>query len=109
MLGDNDFGVFFKAGVFAQPAVFELASGPRTVNGILDAAAFDRQSGATVIDGVQPTFTCPSSFARDIPRGTLLNLDSARWSVVNIDHDSTGIATIRLLREDDDATPGDQD
>lgn len=108
MLGDDDISVFFNAREFAKTAVFELPGGSRPVDGIFDEAAFDPQSGSTVIDGVNPVFTCSLDRVRDIPRGTLLNLDGRRWSVQDIDPEGTGLAIVNLLREADDAVAGDQ-
>lgn len=109
MFGDDDSAVFFNAREFAKTAVFELPGAARSVDGIFDEVAFDPQSGATVIDGVNPVFTCPLDRVRDIPRGTLLNLDGRRWSVKDIDPEGTGLALVHLIRESHDASAGDQD
>jgi hypothetical protein len=90
--------VFFY-GLDTGEAVFELASGPRSVRCYFDNSFFDASVGETVLDTTQPRITAKLADVRDIPRETICTVAASRFSVIQIQPEGTGLATVILAHE----------
>jgi hypothetical protein len=85
---------------FGQTVVFDTTSGPREVRAIFDNAFYDASINETVLDTTQPFLTCKfKDVEHDIERGTPVNIEAKRFSVLQIQPDGTGMATVFLAHE----------
>lgn len=91
--------IFFSD--FAQNVVFETKSGLREVRAIFDNAFYDASIGETVLDTTQPFLTCKlEDVGQDIiERETSVKIEGKRFSVLQIQSDGTGMATVFLAHE----------
>jgi len=92
-------GVFFSS-LDAKTATFHLANGSfRAVECYFDAAFLDSNVGETKLDTTAPRITCPWPKVRDIARDTIVSVNEAEWSVVQVQPDGTGMAVVTLAHE----------
>lgn len=89
----------FFSGLDAQEIVFHLEGGDRYVRGFFDNAFLDVNIGETALDTTQPRFTCKLSDVRDIPRETPVTIGTDSFSVLQIQPEGTGTATVTLAHE----------
>lgn len=105
MIGDSDIGVFLDDGPggFATEAIFHLgteqAPRDRRVTGIFDNAFFDASVGEAEMDTTAPRFLARHAEVRDIPRETLVRIGGVLYSVLQVQPDGTGMATVTLAHE----------
>jgi hypothetical protein len=69
------------------------------VQGIFDSAFFDLSVGETVLDTTAPRLTCRADEIRTLPREAVATIDGSVYSVVQIQTDGTGFATVILAHE----------
>lgn len=89
----------FFSGLDSLDVTFNLEDGPRVVRGYFDNAYFDQSVGELILDTTQPRFTCKQSDAIGIPRETTVQIGSVLYSVLTVQPEGTGIATIHLAHE----------
>jgi hypothetical protein len=97
MIGE-DLDPFFS-GLDECEATFELEAGPKAVRCFFDNAFFDASVGETVLDTTQPRITCKAADVRGIPRETLVTVRGEKFSVLQIQPEGTGLATVTLAHE----------
>ena len=98
MIGDSDMGVFFNTDEFASWAVFKTEP-QRSVRGVFDNAFFDESIGQNILDTTAPRFTCALSDVAGIERGTDVEIDGKTYSVLAVEPEGTGLASVRLAHE----------
>jgi hypothetical protein len=94
----EDLAPFF-AGLDAKELTFHTDSGNRIVTGYFDNAFFNSQIGETILDTTQPRLTVVYSEVSDIPRETMVTVDGKLHSIIQIQPEGTGMATITLAIE----------
>lgn len=87
----EDFAAFFSTADFAEPGVLDGL----TVNGIFDGAYADAMGLATA----EAHFTLASSAVGATTSASLLVLRGITYRVRSIEHDSTGVCTLKLERQ----------
>jgi hypothetical protein len=85
--------VFFKNSQFSETVT--TAAG-RKFEAIFDEAYYDPESGEAVLDSLRPRLTCSFSDLAGIHRTNILTIGSVAYSVMNIQPDGTGTATVEL-------------
>jgi hypothetical protein len=90
--------VFFS-GLDHTEILFALPTGTRIVRGYFDNAFFDSSVGEVVLDSTQPRFQCKESDVSGIPRETACKVGSKDYTVMEIQPDGTGLATVTLAHE----------
>lgn len=105
-MGFEDFSPFF-AGLDVTKAVFITDKGNREVTCYFDNTYIDTNIGEAVMDTTAPRITCvmedirflkkPSEF-----RGMIVIVRDVRYSVIKVDEEGTGMATIALAHEDNE-------
>jgi len=89
----------FFSGLDSLEVTFNLDGGPRVVRGYFDNAYFDSSVGELILDTTQPRFTCKLADANGIPRETTVQIGSVIYSVLTVQPEGTGLATIHLAHE----------
>jgi hypothetical protein len=105
-MGFEDLSAFFS-GLDVTKAVFITATGNREVPCYFDNTYTDTNIGEAVMDTTAPRITCvmedirflkkPSEF-----RGMIVIVRDVKYSVIKVDEEGTGMATIALAHEDND-------
>lgn len=100
----EDFSPFF-AGLDVTKAIFHTPKGNRQVTCYFDNSYTDSNLGEAVMDTTAPRITCimseikflakPSEF-----RGMIVTIRDIKYSVIKVDEEGTGLATIALAHED---------
>jgi hypothetical protein len=90
--------VFFS-GLDNTEILFALPTGTRIVRGYFDNAFFDSSVGEVVLDSTQPRFQCKESDVAGIPRETACKVEGKDFTVMEIQADGTGLATVTLAHE----------
>lgn len=72
----------------------------KTCKGIFDNSFVDAATGETVLDTTAPRLTCLHSDVRGVPREALVTVRGVAYSVVQIQPDGTGFATVQLAHEE---------
>jgi hypothetical protein len=93
----EDLSVFFNNADFAD-TVTVIATG-RTFQGIFDAAYFDPEVGAAVVDSTDPRITCKTSDLANVERGRQISIKGATYSVVSVQPDGTGTSIVMLSNQ----------
>lgn len=95
--------VFTKDFAEDGDVVFEWTdnSGPRSIacKGIFDNGFVDAQIGETALDTTIPRLTCIHSEVKDVPREATVEVRGKLYSVVQVQPDGTGFATVQLAHE----------
>jgi len=91
--------VFLKDFGKDEELVFEWETGSKALKGIFDNSFVDANIGETVMDTTLPRVTCKHSDAVQVPREAIVEIDGAKYSVVQIQPDGTGFAIIHLAHE----------
>lgn len=94
----EDLSPFF-AGLDAKELTFHTDSGNRSVTGYFDNSFFNTQIGETIMDTTQPRLTVIMEDVADIPRETMVTVDGKLHSIIQIQPEGTGMATITLAIE----------
>ena len=90
--------VFFS-GLDHTEILFALPTGTRIVRGYFDNAFFDSAVGEVVLDSTQPRFQCKEQDVASIPRETACKVEGKDYTVMEIQPDGTGLATVTLAHE----------
>jgi hypothetical protein len=90
--------VFFS-GLDHTEILFSLPTGTRIVRGYFDNAFFDSSVGEVVLDSTQPRFQCKESDVSGIARETACKVEGKNYTVMEIQPDGTGLATVTLAHE----------
>ena len=90
--------VFFS-GLDHTEILFSLPAGTKIVRGYFDNAFFDSAVGEVVLDSTQPRFQCKESDVASIPRETPCKVEGKDYTVLEIQPDGTGLATVTLAHE----------
>lgn len=81
--------------------VFEWdGGGMQTLKGIFDDAFTDAATGETILDTTRPRITTTEANAIIIPREAVTTIRGKVYSVVQVQPDGTGFATIELTQEE---------
>jgi hypothetical protein len=100
----EDLSPFF-AGLDAQRVTFKAPGGDRLVLGYFDNAFINADLGEAVLDTTAPRFTCraselaflktPSQF-----RGMEVLISGVKYSLIQVQPEGTGTATVTLAHEE---------
>lgn len=90
--------VFFS-GLDNTEILLALPTGTKIVRGYFDNAFFDSAVGEVVLDSTQPRFQCKESDVAGIPRETACKVEGKDYTVMEIQPDGTGLATVTLAHE----------
>ena len=94
----EDLDLFFTD--FAQTVTIDLGGGQsRNIQAIFDNAFFNPQAGEMEMDTTLPRFLCKYSDVEDVLRESLVTIASLQYSIIEIQPDGTGIATVILAHE----------
>jgi hypothetical protein len=101
-LNEADLDAFFDEEEFA-----DIVSGRpdgKPFKAIFDEAYFDPEAGETVLDATQPRLACKLSDLTGVTRKTVLTIKGRSFTVLNIQPDGTGMASVKLSPQtpDDD-------
>lgn len=94
----ENLSVFFT-GLDAVQVTFDT-SPARVVTGYFDNAFVDANLGETIMDTTQPRIACRAVDVAGIPRGTMATIGDQSFSVVQIQPEGTGLATVTFAHED---------
>jgi hypothetical protein len=100
----EDLSPFF-AGLDSQKVIFKTTTGDRLVLGYFDNAFISADMGEAVLDTTQPRFTCKAvdvAFLK-VPRefrGMDVLVAGRKFSLLQVQPEGTGIATVTLAHED---------
>ncbi|HWL51342.1 MAG TPA: hypothetical protein VNQ90_02845 [Chthoniobacteraceae bacterium] len=97
---------FFTAGRFSSVFTFKLPGGDLSLKGNFDNAFYSADLGESELESSKPRAMFRFDEVESIPRGTLAIHQGALYSVIRIEPDGTGFATVvfahEVEEEDDD-------
>jgi len=99
MAWNENLSVFFS-GLDRASAVFTIdAETILSVDGYFDRAWYDASVGETVLDATAPRFTCELAQVHEVRREMPVTIGGEDFSVIEIQPEGTGLATITLAVE----------
>ena len=94
----EDLNAFFE-GLDSTTAEFLIGNSRKLVKGFFDNGFFDTSVGDVVLDTTQPRFTCKMSDLKSISRNCVVYINATKYTVIQIQPDGTGTATVLLAIE----------
>ncbi len=99
MAWNENLGVFFS-GLDRTSALFTVDDETTLeVTGYFDRAWYDASVGETVLDATSPRFTCELAPIHEVRREMAVTIDGEAFSVIEVQPEGTGLATIKLAVE----------